>query len=259
MKKLWQKLRIGLNQYCESNRFNSVILGLSGGIDSALTAVLAADTLGGKNVTALMMRTRYTSELSLNIAREIAVLNDLNYHELDIEPLVQAESDFLRQSFAEPLKDIVMENLQARIRGQLQMAWSNQKGGLVLTCGNKSEAYTGYCTLYGDTCGGLAPLGNVYKTTVFALANWRNRQNIVLPQAVIERAPSAELAPDQFDENTLPPYSVLDKVLHMLYDEHKTYTEITAAGYDGALVSRICDLAEKSAFKRRQMAPALEI
>lgn len=259
MEKLWNTLQTGLKKYCSENGFNQVILGLSGGIDSALSAVLAADTLGGKNVTAIMMKTRYTSDLSLEIAREIAKLNDLQYYELDIEPLVSVEIDFLHRSLGEEVRGIVKENLQARIRGQLLMAWSNQKGGLVLACGNKSEALTGYCTLYGDTCGGLMPIGNVYKTTIFELAKWRNTVQYSLPEKVIKRAPSAELAEGQIDENSLPPYAVLDPILKLLYDEHKSIDEVIAAGFDETLVQRVNDLIKRSAFKRRQMAEAILI
>ncbi len=259
MEKLWHKLQSGLRQYCAENGFNKAILGLSGGLDSALTAVLAADVLGGENVTAIMMKTQYTSDLSLQIARETAKLNHLDYHELDIEPLVQAEIGFLAQAFKAPVRGITAENLQARIRGQLLMAWSNQNGGLVLACGNKSEALTGYCTLYGDTCGGLMPIGNVYKTTIFALAKWRNTLGYALPEAVITRAPSAELAAGQKDEDSLPPYAVLDEVLKLLYDEQKSVAEAVAAGFNTALVERVEKLIRRSEFKRKQMATALAV
>lgn len=259
MEKLWNTLQSGLKDYCAQNGFNKAILGLSGGIDSALTAVLAADTLGGENVTAIMMKTQYTSDLSLEITRQISALNHLQYHELDIEPLVKAKIAFLQQAFGEEVRGIVQENLQARIRGQLLMAWSNQKSGLVLACGNKSEALTGYCTLYGDTCGGLMPIGNIYKTTVFELAKWRNRKSYVLPEAVIKRAPSAELAMGQVDEDSLPPYAVLDAVLKLLYDEHKSVDEVVAAGFDAALVERVEKLIRRSEFKRKQMATALSV
>lgn len=259
MEKLWHKLQSGLRQYCDENGFNKVILGLSGGLDSALTAVLAADVLGGENVTAIMMKTQYTSDLSLQIARETAKLNHLDYHELDIEPLVNAEIGFLTQAFGKPVQGLTAENLQARIRGQLLMAWSNQNGGLVLACGNKSEALTGYCTLYGDTCGGLMPIGNVYKTTIFALAKWRNKQGFALPEAVITRAPSAELAAGQKDEDSLPPYAVLDEVLKLLYDDKKSAAEAVAAGLDKELVERVAALIRRSEFKRKQMAPALAV
>ncbi len=259
MEKLWNKLKDGLRQYCGDNGFQKVILGLSGGLDSALTAVLAADVLGGKNVTAVMMKTKFTSELSLKIAREVATGNNLQYHELDIEPLVAAESKFLADSFGAEVRQITAENLQARIRGQILMAWSNQNGGLVLACGNKSEALTGYCTLYGDTCGGLMPIGNVYKTTIFELAKWRNTQSCVLPQEVIERAPSAELAVGQKDEDSLPPYVVLDAILKLLYDGRKSVDDAVAAGFERNTVERVHDLIRRSEFKRQQMATALEI
>lgn len=255
--KLWNNLKDKLKTYCVNSGFKTVILGLSGGIDSALSAVLAADALGGKNVTAIMMRTKYTSPLSISIAREIAKLNGLNYHELNIQNLIDEECRFLHNAFAEEPKGIVIENLQARARGKILMAWSNQYGGLVLACGNKSEAATGYCTLYGDTCGGIAPIGNLYKTQVFELAQWRNKQSRVLPQEVIVRAPSAELALNQKDENTLPPYAALDKILALYLDEHKNETEIIAAGFEKATVEWVIKRYQATAFKRLQMPPAL--
>lgn len=257
MERLWTKLKDGLRTYCRENGFSSVILGLSGGMDSALTAVLAADALGGKNVRAIMMKTKYTSDLSLNIAREIAELNQLNYQELNIDTLVEKDAAFLQQAFGGEVKGIVLENLQARIRGKLLMAFSNQFGGLVLACGNKSETLTGYCTLYGDTCGGLMPIGNIYKTTVFELGKWRNTLKRVLPEEVITRAPSAELAEGQKDENSLPPYPVLDAILKQLFDEKKNATDV--CGFDQATVKRVAELMQRSAFKRKQTAPALDI
>ena len=256
---IWEKLKSGLKSYCADNGFETVVLGLSGGIDSALTAVLAADALGGKNVTAIMMRTRYTSPLSLEIAREIAKLNGLQYHELDIEPLIETETKFLKQAFNEEPKGIVLENLQARARGKILMAWSNQYGSLVLACGNKSEAATGYCTLYGDTCGGLAPIGNLYKTQVFELAKWRNTLGRVLPEKVISRAPSAELAAGQKDEDSLPPYALLDKILRRYIDEHQTAAQIIAEGFDAVTVETVIKRYHAQAFKRLQVPPALKL
>lgn len=259
MEKIWNKLKQGLSDYCQKNDFHRVILGLSGGLDSAITAVLAADTLGGENVKAVMMKTRYTSDLSLKIAHKIAELNHLDFQKLDIEPLIQTETNFLRQAFDDDVKGLTLENLQARIRGQILMAFSNQTGGLVLACGNKSEALTGYCTLYGDTCGGLMPIGNLYKTTIFELAKWRNSLNIVLPEEVISRAPSAELSEGQKDENTLPPYAVLDRVLKLMVDEQKSVEEICSLGFEPATVQRVQQLVQGSAFKRKQMADALPL
>lgn len=257
MENTWNILKNGLRDYCQKNGFKNVILGLSGGMDSALVAVLAADVLGGENVRAIMMKTRYTSDLSLKIARQIAELNQLNYQEINIEPLVEIETGFLKDAFRENVKGIVLENLQARIRGQFLMAYSNQYGGLVLACGNKSEALTGYCTLYGDTCGGLMPIGNIYKTKVFELGKWRNTLGMALPQEVISRAPSAELRDGQKDENSLPPYSVLDAILKQLVDEGKAVHEVS--GFDVGTVKRVDGLVRCSSFKRKQMAEALRI
>lgn len=259
MEKLWNTLQFGLKEYCYKNSFKQVILGLSGGLDSALTAVLAADVLGGENVRAVMMKTKYTSALSLEISREVAKLNGLKYQEIDIEPLVAHEAELLLEVLGGAVKGIVIENLQARIRGQILMAISNQEGGLVLACGNKSEILMGYCTLYGDTCGGLAPIGNVYKSVIFELAKWRNSKGYVLPQAVIERAPSAELAEGQIDENSLPPYAVLDAILKQLYDEHKSVNDVVAMGFDQQTVLSVAVHMRLSAFKRKQMAPKIEI
>ena len=257
MQKLWNNLKKGLQNHLDNNGFNKVILGLSGGLDSAVVSVLAADVLGGQNVKAIMMKTKYTSELSLKIAGEIASLNNLDYQEIDIDEIVNNEISFLQKSFNEDVKGIVQENLQARIRGQILMAYSNQNGGMVLACGNKSEALTGYCTLYGDTCGGLMPIGNVYKSTIFELAKWRNSLGRVLPEEVISRAPSAELAPDQKDENSLPPYSVLDRILQKMTDEGKSSEDIINSGEDKNTVLRVQSLVSRSAFKRQQLPPAL--
>lgn len=257
MQNLWNNLQNSFKQFLDDNGFKKVILGLSGGLDSAIVSVLAADVLGGENVQAIMMKTKYTSDLSLDIAREIAKLNKLNYQELDIDEIVDSEIKFLQNAFNDKLKGIVAENLQARIRGQILMAFSNQNGGMVLACGNKSEAMTGYCTLYGDTCGGLMPIGNVYKSTIFELAKWRNGISKVLPEEVISRAPSAELAYNQKDENSLPPYSVLDKILQKLVDEGQSIDEIIAQGKDKELVQKVNNLVSRSAFKRRQLPPAL--
>ena len=254
MENLWNNLKIGLKDYLDKNGFNKVILGLSGGLDSAIVAVLAADILGGKNVKAIMMKTQFTSDLSIKIAREIATLNNLDYQELDINEIVNNEVRFLQDAFNEDVKDIVIENLQARIRGQILMAYSNQTGWMVLACGNKSEALTGYCTLYGDTCGALMPIGNVYKTTIFKLAEWRNNIGYALPIAVITRAPSAELAVNQKDENTLPPYPILDDILKQVVDEKRDIIE-----GDETVVTRVKNLVKNAQFKLAQMPKKLDI
>ena len=257
MQKLWNNLKNGLKNHLDNNGFNKVVIGLSGGLDSAIVAVLAADVLGGENVKAIMMKTKYTSDLSLKIAREIAELNQLDYQELDIDEIVNNEIKFLQDAFGDEVKGIVQENLQARIRGQILMAYSNQFGGMVLACGNKSEALTGYCTLYGDTCGGLMPIGNVYKTTIFELAKWRNSTSKVLPEEVISRAPSAELAYNQKDENSLPPYPILDRILQKMVDEKLSIEKIIAQGEDKEVVERVKSLVQHSAFKRKQLPTIL--
>ena len=254
MENLWNNLKNKFKTHLDNNGFNKVILGLSGGLDSAIVSVLASDVLGGNNVKAIMMKTKYTSELSIKIAREIAELNNLDYHEIDIDELVNFEIKLLENAFNEEVKGIVIENLQARIRGQILMAYSNQMGGMVLACGNKSEAMTGYCTLYGDTCGGLMPIGDVYKSTIFELARWRNSLNNVLPVEVITRAPSAELAYNQKDENSLPPYHILDNILRQIVDENK---EVIIG--DEVVVNRIKKLIKSSEFKRFQMSPCLKV
>ena len=254
MEKLWNDLKNEFKSHLDKNGFNKVILGLSGGLDSAIVAVLASDVLGGENVRAIMMKTKYTSQLSLDIASKIAELNNLNYQEIDIDELVDFEIKMLEKSFGEPVKGIVIENLQARIRGQILMAYSNQMGGMVLACGNKSEALTGYCTLYGDTCGGVMPIGGVYKSKIFELARWRNTIKKVLPDEVISRAPSAELACNQKDENSLPPYPILDDILKQLVDEKK---EVIVG--DEMVVNRVKKLVKYSEFKRFQMPPYLKV
>ena len=257
MQKLWNDLKNGLKKYLSDNNFNKVILGLSGGLDSAIVAVLAADAIGGQNVKSIMMKTKYTSDLSLNIARGIAKFNNLDYQEIDIDDIVNNEISFLQKSFNEDVKGIVQENLQARIRGQILMAYSNQNGGIVLACSNKSEIMTGYCTLYGDTCGGLMPIGNLYKTTIFELAKWRNNINKVLPDEVITRSPSAELTHNQKDEDLLPPYPLLDRILQKITDEKLSAKEIIAQGEDKDLVERVNNMVSRSSFKRNQLPPIL--
>ena len=257
MQNLWNNLKTKFAEHCHQNGFKKVILGLSGGLDSAVVAVLAADVLGGENVTAIMMRTKYTSSLSLDIAREISKLNNLNYHEFDIQHLIDEETVFLEKSFNQKPKSIVLENLQARTRAKILMAWSNQFGGVVLTCSNKSEILTGYCTLYGDTCGAFVPLGNIYKSDIFKLAQWRNTLGRVLPSEVIIRAPSAELALNQKDENSLPPYSELDSILTQYVDNNLSLEEIIKTADREKIVEQVIKLYQSSSFKRKQLPPVL--
>ncbi|MFV0627532.1 MAG: NAD(+) synthase [Alphaproteobacteria bacterium] len=257
MQKLWNKLVFGFKDYCVENGFDKVCLGLSGGIDSAVCAVIAKKALGAENVYAYMMKTNYTSELSLKIAKKISELNHIPYQVIDIQPEVDVYAEKLSNIFNEEPKDIVMQNVQARIRGQILMAISNQFGYLVLSCGNKSEAAMGYCTLYGDTCGGLVPIGDVYKTDVFKLAHWLNQKlGEVLPKEVLNRAPSAELKAGQKDEDSLPKYDVLDAILRQYIDEGKKKEEIKQ---NAELVDFVIKTYHKMAYKRKQLAFIVEV
>ena len=253
MENIWNELKQKFKYHCEKNGFKKVILGLSGGLDSALVSVLAADVLGGENVTAIMMRTKYTSPLSIEIAREISALNNLTYHETDIQNLIDNETVYLNGLFNEEPKNIVLENLQARARAKILMAWSNQFGGVVLACSNKSEILTGYCTIYGDTCGAFMPIGNIYKSDIFEIAKWRNSLNRVLPSEVIIRAPSAELALNQKDENTLPSYTVLDKILKLYVDEKLSKEQIKENFSDENTVNWVINRFHNTEFKRTQL------
>jgi len=256
---LWENLKNGLRNYCVQNGFKDVILGLSGGLDSAIVSVLATETLGKDHVHALMMKTKYTSQLSLDIADKIHKLNGFSYQVMDIQDIYDEYVDFLKNKMLETPKKIVMENLQARIRGQILMTYSNQFNYLVLACGNKSEASMGYCTLYGDTCGGLMPIGGVYKSKLFDLARWLNSQKKVLPEEVITRAPSAELSDGQKDEDSLPPYEVLDSILMKYCDENKSAKEIIADGFDTDVVEWVINQYNKTSYKREQMPKVLSI
>jgi NAD+ synthase (glutamine-hydrolysing) len=249
----------GIRDYIGKNGFPGVLLGLSGGIDSALTLALAVDALGADRVTAVMMPSRYTSDLSVREAQAQAELLKVDYHVLPIESAFESFRGILAPVFAGRPEDITEENLQARCRGVLLMALSNKLGRLVLTTGNKSEMAVGYATLYGDMCGGYAPLKDVYKTLVWKLARWRNRSGEVIPAAVIERPPSAELRADQTDQDSLPPYDVLDALLERFVEGEESQADIVAAGFDEATVRRVARLVLASEYKRRQSAPGPKI
>lgn len=259
MEKIWNNLKRNLKSYCDENGFSDVMLGLSGGLDSAIVSVLACDALGAEHVHALMMKTDYTSELSLQIAAKIAALNGFDYKVVDIQPVIDNQKRFLAGVFGEEAKNIVLENLQARERGKTLMACSNQFGYLVLACGNKSESAIGYCTLYGDTCGGISPIGNLYKSRIFELARWRNTLNEALPEAVIERAPSAELSAGQKDEDSLPPYHVLDTILAAYLDDGQTEAQIVKSGFAEKTVRWVIRQYHRMAFKREQTPKALPL
>ncbi|MDR1694832.1 MAG: NAD(+) synthase [Lactobacillaceae bacterium] len=257
MQKIWLKLQNGLIDYCGKKGFNKVALGLSGGMDSALVAALAADAVGPQNVYAFMMSTKYTSRLSKDLARQLSLILGINYEEFDIQKSVDEELALLNGYFPDGLNSVAEQNIQSRVRGNLLMGVSNNAGHLVLACGNRSEVSVGYCTLYGDTAGGLMPIGNIYKTEVFKLAKWRNGGGIVIPEEIINRVPSAELKYEQKDEDSLPPYDVLDPILIAYLDEKKIRDEIIAAGYPEDVVDFIIGLNAKAQFKLKQLPEML--
>jgi len=249
----------GTRDYVDKNGFPGVLLGLSGGIDSALTMAIAVDALGADRVTAIMLPTRYTSNLSLREAEAQAIGQGVQYHVLPIEQAFESLLATLAPIFAGKPADIAEENLQARIRGVLLMAQSNKSGSMLLTTGNKSEMAVGYATIYGDMCGGYAPLKDVYKTMVYRLSRWRNAQGVVIPEEVITRPPSAELRADQTDQESLPPYDMLDAILERFIEGEQSQAEIIAAGYDEATVRRVARLVLLNEYKRRQSAPGPKV
>lgn len=257
----WRAIVCGIRGYCRKNGFQSVWLGLSGGIDSALVLALAVDALGADNVTAVRMPSRFTADLSNDLAQEQCDALGVKLLTLPIEAPFQAYLETLRDTFADQSIDATEENLQSRIRGAMLMALSNKFGGLVLTTGNKSEYAVGYATIYGDMCGGYAPLKDLYKTEVFGLSRWRNTVGgaPVIPAAVIARPPSAELRDNQKDQDSLPPYDVLDGILRRYIDNEQSVEEIAAAGFDAATVERMLRLVRTSEWKRHQSAPGPKV
>jgi NAD+ synthase (glutamine-hydrolysing) len=256
---IYQALVTGVHDYVEKNRFPGIVLGLSGGIDSALTLTVAVDALGPERVQAVMMPSRYTSFMSLEDAQAMTRALGVTYSIIPIEPAFQAFLSVLAEEFAGLPRDATEENIQARCRGVLLMAISNKKHRLVLTTGNKSEMAVGYATLYGDMAGGFAPLKDVFKTWVYRLAAYRNRGAPAIPERVITRAPSAELAPGQKDEDTLPPYPVLDLILEMYIEQDRSDREIVAAGFEEKVVQRVIGMVDFNEYKRRQAPPGIRI
>ena len=268
MSRIYNAMVLGLRDYVEKNRFPGVVLGLSGGIDSALSAAVAVDALGADRVHCVMMPSRYTSQESLDDAAECARMLGTQLDTVEIEKAVDAYDQMLGHLFKGTNADITEENIQSRIRGVTLMAISNKFGKMVLTTGNKSEMSTGYATIYGDMCGGYSVLKDLYKTLCFDVSDWRNENyedhflgpdGPVMPKNVITKPPTAELREDQKDEDSLPPYEVLDAILHALVEEEKSYAEIVEAGYDGATVSRIQNLLYIAEYKRRQAPPGVKI
>ena len=256
---IWQGLVIGLRDYVEKNNFKSVILGLSGGIDSALVAALAADAIGGNRVYGVALPSKYSSDHSLADAKEAAINIGLNYRIIEIQPMVGNLIENLH------LSGVAEENLQARVRGITLMGLSNQEGHLVLATGNKSELAVGYSTLYGDAVGGFAPIKDLYKSQVWQLAKWRNELAILqgqtppIPVNSINKPPSAELRPDQKDTDSLPDYKILDQILQIYIDQDGGRSAALAAGFDAALVDRVVGLVDRAEYKRRQYPPGTKI
>jgi NAD+ synthase (glutamine-hydrolysing) len=256
---VYRALCLGVRDYIGKNRFPGVLLGLSGGIDSALTLAIAVDALGADKVHAVMMPSPYTAQISLDDSREMIKVLGVRYDELSIGPVFQSYLTGLETSFAGRTADTTEENLQARIRGTLLMALSNKLGSLVLTTGNKSEMTVGYATLYGDMAGGFAVLKDVSKTLVYRLARYRNTLGQVIPERIITRPPSAELRADQTDQDSLPPYDVLDDIMARYVEQNLAIPEIIALGFAEADVRRVVHLIRISEYKRRQSAVGIRI
>ena len=256
---VWAALRVGTGDYVTKNGFSDVVIGLSGGIDSSVVAVLAADALGPEHVTGVLMPSRYSSDHSVTDAEELAANLGIRTLTIPIEAAHAAFLDLLADSFAGSEPGLAGENLQARIRGTLLMTLSNKFNWLVLTTGNKSETATGYSTLYGDMAGGFAPLMDVEKTLVYRLARWRNDQGAVIPPNVLEKPPSAELAPGQVDADSLPPYDVLDAILEGYVEGDRSVTELEADGFEPATVRRVARLVDRTEYKRRQAPPGVRV
>ena len=256
----WRAVVRGTRDYCRKNGFDKVWLGLSGGIDSSVVLAIAADALGAGNVTAVRMPSRYTAGLSNDLAQAQCDAMGVRLVTLPIEKPFQGYLDTLAEVFNGKPVDVAEENLQSRTRGALLMALANKFGGLLLTTGNKSEYAVGYATIYGDMCGGYAPIKDLYKTEVFALARWRNTVgDRIIPQAVIDRPPSAELRENQLDQDSLPPYDVLDAILLRHVDQEQSRADIVTAGFDAATVDRVLRLVRVGEWKRHQAAPGPKV
>ncbi|MCF3932722.1 NAD+ synthase [Acuticoccus sp. M5D2P5] len=264
----WAAAMLGLRDYVDKNRFPSVVIGLSGGIDSAICAALAVDALGAARVHCIMMPYRYTSNESLSDAAEIAECLGIRYDIVPIAPAVEGFGTLLGPIFDGLEPDVTEENIQSRVRGTALMAVSNKFGGMVVTTGNKSEVSVGYATLYGDMNGGFNPIKDLYKTEVFRLCHWRNAHKpygalgpdgVVIPERIITKPPTAELRENQKDEDSLPPYETLDAILRRLIEDEASVADIVAEGYDGPTVRRVEHLLNIAEYKRRQAAPGVKI
>jgi len=258
---IWRASTRAIADYCRKNGFSKLWLGLSGGLDSALVLALAVEALGAEHVTAVRMPSRYTADLSNDLAQAQCDTLGVRLLTLPVEKPFQGFLDTLGEVLHGQQVDTTEENLQSRVRGSLLMALTNKFGGLLLCTGNKSECAVGYATIYGDMCGGYAPISDVYKTEVYALAKWRNAQSEqpMIPQGVIERPPSAELRPDQRDQDSLPPYEVLDAILYRHIEQAQSAAEIIAAGFEPVTVERVLRLVRASEWKRHQAAPGPKV
>jgi NAD+ synthase len=268
LESIYRAMALGLKDYVEKNRFPGIVLGLSGGIDSALTAAVAVDALGVERVHAVMMPSPYTSRDSLEDAEAVAKLLGIDYRSIGIDPGMQAMAAMLAPSFTGRGADTTEENIQSWLRGMTLMALSNKFGWMVVSTGNKSEMSVGYATLYGDMCGGYSVLKDVYKMTVFALSRWRNQarpeglrgpKGRVMPERVIAKPPSAELKPNQTDQDSLPPYDVLDGILECLIEHEMPVADIVARGYEETTVRAVWRMLDRAEYKRRQAPPGVKI
>ena len=256
---IYQGLVVGLRDYIKKNHFPSVVIGLSGGIDSALTLALAVDAIGAENVKTVMMPSQYTAQISLDDAKDMAGRLAVAHSEISIDSLFAEFKNSLADEFIGTNVDTSEENIQARCRGVLLMAISNKTGAMVLSTGNKSEMAVGYSTLYGDMAGGYSPLKDVYKTLVYRLAEYRNTLSEVIPTRIITRPPSAELADDQSDQDSLPPYEVLDALLEQYIAQDLSYDEMVAIGGESEMVNKVIRLVDRNEYKRRQAPPGIRI
>jgi NAD+ synthase (glutamine-hydrolysing) len=256
---IWNALVLGVRDYARKTHFKKVLLGLSGGIDSALTAAIAVDALGPENVLGVMMPSAYSSKGSVDDSVELARNLGIQVRELPISPIMATYETTLAGAFQGYKADVTEENIQSRIRGNLLMALSNKYGALLLTTGNKSELAVGYCTLYGDMNGGLAVIADLPKMMVYRVSRYRNQRKADIPESTLTKAPSAELRPDQTDQDSLPPYEVLDQILELHIERSQSAEEIIAQGYDEETVRRVLRLVRNAEFKRKQAAPVLKV
>ena len=256
---VYRALELGLLDYVKKNNFKKVLIGLSGGIDSALTATIAADALGSENVIGVAMPTKFNSPDSLRDAKNLATNLGIEMKIIEIENLTESFRDILKNQFEDKLNSVTDENIQSRIRGNLLMALSNQTGAMVVSTGNKSEMAVGYSTLYGDLAGGFALLKDVYKTEVYKLSNYRNSISKVIPENIITKEPSAELRPNQLDKDSLPDYELLDKILYLYIEEDSSSEKIISSGINEEIVYEVLEKVDRNEYKRKQVAPGVKL